>query len=468
MRKITILIICVLMAAILALPVSAAGAASLSASKTTAYRGDTVSVTVKLSGMSQCVAASIEVAISGDGLELTGATAGISGMQVSPNLEKKQFVVFAMSNVDINGNFAVLNFKVKAGASFADNTVSVTVQANGETLTASTKITVACKHNYGKWTSDGTGKHSHTCSICGDKETKNHSWKNACDTKCDDCGYTRTITHKYSTTYSTNAESHYYACTVCGNKKDVQVHTPGEPATEEHGQNCTVCGYEIAPKLDHVHQIQGEQLMDETGHWFDCGTCEEKAEFAEHTYEFECSTTCSVCGYQRVTEHTLAPEEERKWDSDENSHWHTCTVCGEAVDAQEHTSDDHPVTPACSVCGHSLQHVHSYADQWTCDGENHWHECACGEKTDVTAHTLGEGVLTVEPQKDAYGEMVFTCSICGGEKKALVVSAIPELLPWWIACGVLAVLFVGALIIIIVVIVKINKKPAGKFAGSKR
>ena len=48
MKKITMLVICVLLAAVLALPVSAAGSASLSAAKTTAYRGDTVAVTVKL------------------------------------------------------------------------------------------------------------------------------------------------------------------------------------------------------------------------------------------------------------------------------------------------------------------------------------------------------------------------------------------------------------------------------------
>jgi len=469
MRKITLLILCVLLTAILVLPVSAAGSASLAASSTTAYRGDTVSVTVKLSGMASCVAASIEVTVSGDGLDLAGATAGIHGMTVNADANNRQrFLVYSMANTDINGNFAVLNFRVKAGASFTANTVTVAVQANGQTYTATTTVTVACKHNYSNWSSADGSKHSHKCSICGNVETKNHNWRNACDTKCDDCGYTRTITHKYSTTYSTNAESHYFACTVCGSKKDVQIHTPGEPATEEHAQNCTVCGYEIAPKLDHVHKIQGEQLKDETGHWFDCATCEEKAEFAEHSYEFECSTTCSVCGYRRETQHTLAPEEELKWDSDENSHWHTCTVCGEAVDTAEHTSDQHPVTPSCSVCGHSLQHVHAYSDKWTCDGENHWHECACGDKKDVTAHTLGEGVMTVEPQKDAYGEMVFTCTVCGGEKKAMVVSAIPELLPWWIACGVLAVLFVGALALIIVVIVKVNKKPAGKFTGSKR
>ena len=450
-------------------PASAAPQVTMSASNAKPYRGTEITLTIKVADGGNHRSGGIVVNDYDTSLmELVGGEWLLSGTEITDFAVNSKDGVFTFKNTQsISGSVFALKFRIKENAAFKETTVSATLTLSGSSYPVSAKVTVICNHNYSKWAVDGT-KHSHTCSICGNKETKNHSWTNACDTKCDDCGYTRTITHKYSTTYSTNAESHYYACTICGNKKDVQIHTPGEPATEEHGQNCTVCGYEIAPKLDHVHQIQGEQLMDETGHWFDCGTCEEKAEFAEHTYEFECSTTCSVCGYQRVTEHTLAPEEEREWDSDENSHWHTCTVCGEAVDAVEHTSDNHPVTPSCSVCGHPLAHVHVYSEEWTCDGDNHWHECACGDKKYVTAHTLGEGVMTVEPQKDAYGEMVFTCSICGGEKKALVVGATAELLPWWIACGVLAVLFVGALTLIIVVVVKINKKPAGKFADSKR
>ena len=64
MRKITMLVLCVLLAVVLVLPVSAAGSASLSAANATVYRGDTVSVTVKLSGMEKCVAASIEVTVN--------------------------------------------------------------------------------------------------------------------------------------------------------------------------------------------------------------------------------------------------------------------------------------------------------------------------------------------------------------------------------------------------------------------
>ena len=467
MKKAVLLLVLVISVVLMIAPVSAAPTMTMSASNANPHRGTEITLTIKVTNAGKHARGGVTVNYDENLFEIVKGEWLLKNDAVISYFDKSaKDGGFGYDDAeDISGDYFALTLRVKSGAKFGASTVSAVVTLSGTDYSVSTKVTVACKHNYSKWASADGSKHSHKCSICGNVETKNHSWKNACDTKCDDCGYTRNITHKYSTTYSTNAESHYFACTVCGSKKDVQIHLPGDPATEEHGQNCTVCGYEIAPKLDHVHQIQGEQLKDETGHWFDCGTCEEKAEFAEHSYEFECSTTCSVCGFQRETQHTLAPEEELKWESDETAHWHECTVCGEAVDAVEHTSDNHPVTPACSICGHDLAHVHAYADEWKCDGESHWHECACGEKKDVTAHTLGEGVMTVEPQKDSYGEMVFTCSICGGEKKAMVVSAIPELLPWWIACGVLAVAFVGAMVVIIVVVVKINRKPAGKFSG---
>lgn len=45
------------------------------------------------------------------------------------------------------------------------------------------------------------------------------------------------------------------------------------------------------------------------------------------------------------------------------------------------------------------QHTHSYGD-WQKDETNHWHECACGEKADVAAHSYDNDADT-------------TCNVCG-------------------------------------------------------
>ena len=49
-----------------------------------------------------------------------------------------------------------------------------------------------------------------------------------------------------------NEEGHWREC-YCGYVEDVQDHVSSGPATEENAEICTVCGYEIAPKLPHVH-----------------------------------------------------------------------------------------------------------------------------------------------------------------------------------------------------------------------
>ena len=56
------------------------------------------------------------------------------------------------------------------------------------------------------------------------------------------------------------------------------------------------------------------------------------------------------------------------------------------------------------------KHEHSYGTDWKYDATNHWHECSCGEKKDVAAHTFGENTV-----KD--GKVVQICSVCKYEKK---------------------------------------------------
>lgn len=97
-------------------------------------------------------------------------------------------------------------------------------------------------HLYSTTWSNDAENHWHSCSSCNSVNDKSaHTYKNACDTNCDVCGYIRTITHSYNTEWSKNAEKHWYECKVCGSKKDESAHTPGEDATETTDQICTVC-----------------------------------------------------------------------------------------------------------------------------------------------------------------------------------------------------------------------------------
>ena len=105
-------------------------------------------------------------------------------------------------------------------------------------------------HNYASaWTTNKTG-HWHTCSGCTEKSSYAvHSYTNACDPKCDICGYTRTVTHRPESKWSTDKNSHWKLCDLCGQKCEKAAHTPGKAATTTTAQLCTVCSFELAPVI---------------------------------------------------------------------------------------------------------------------------------------------------------------------------------------------------------------------------
>ena len=44
----------------------------------------------------------------------------------------------------------------------------------------------------------------------------------------------------------------------------------------------------------------------------------------------------------------------------------------------------------CSACGYeitaALGHTHAHGTEWKSDEDNHWNECACGDKANTAAH----------------------------------------------------------------------------------
>ena len=122
-------------------------------------------------------------------------------------------------------------------------------------------------------------------------------------------------THTHTADESTwlkDATSHWHKCSTCTEdvKLDEAAHTPGPEATEETPQTCTICGYEIAPVLEHVHSYGTEYKTDEENHWLEC-RFGDKTELAEHDFKWitdkEATETevgskheeCSVCGYKK-------------------------------------------------------------------------------------------------------------------------------------------------------------------------
>lgn len=469
MKRTILFVICVLMmVTLLTAPVSAAGSAQMTITPSTGSptRSDTVVFTVSVSSISNCKA--LGIVINYD----TAYFEWVSG-ECLIDAAMKDFsngtATMAFDAKNVSGNVFRFTLRVKANAKFGGTTaVSGTGSARDTEGTVSigvtaASVTIACNHNYGAWNNAGSS-HTRTCTICGNVETKAHTYDNGCDKYCNQCNAVRETTHKFSTNWSSNADYHWHECTVCGDWADDARHTPGDPATETTAQTCTVCGYEIVPAIGHTHQTDGVWLSDETGHWQNCETCEEKAYYTPHDYAADCDSICDTCEYEREVVHT--PGEE--WSANGEQHWHACAVCGVALDMAEHEADLTAEHPVCSICGAAVTHVHSY-DAWGGDESRHWHECSCGDRQGVTLHRWDDGQVSQTSESDIYGQVVFTCTVCEATKTALAVGAGTQqnMLFWYITCGVLAVALIAAVTVIVVFIVKMNKKPAGKYAGAR-
>ena len=200
--------------------------------------------------------------------------------------------------------------------------------------------------------------------------------------------------HTYGTDWeSDNDDDHYHICSVCSGKADVTPHSYDSgmitiPATETtegvKTYTCSVCHHtktETVPKLSHTHSLSVDYSKDETGHWHTCSGCTEKVDFEAHT---EDSGTVTV----QPTETT------------EGIRVYSCTVCGYVIRTE--------TVPALNS-----EHTHSYGTAWKYDSTNHWHECSCGEKTDISQHISNGGVITVPPTATTAGVRVYSCYICG-------------------------------------------------------
>ena len=248
-------------------------------------------------------------------------------------------------------------------------------------------------HTYGPWRAGNDAGHTHICTVCSQEETADHSWNSGvvtkkptckeagvktftctacnavrtetvakltdhtydhtCDTDCNVCGTTRTVTHHYKSMWSKDQTNHWHECSVCKDKKDVAAHTPGAEATEKTPQTCTTCGYILQAVLGHQHQFSAKWTEDEKGHWHTCSGCEEKDSYTTHRFENTCDPDCSVCGYTREIAHQFA----ETWTADEENHWLVCDHCGlRQGEAVHEPGAEATATTAqsCTICGYEI------------------------------------------------------------------------------------------------------------------
>ena len=302
-------------------------------------------------------------------------------------------------------------------------------------------------HIYGDWIKDDDN-HWKTCS-CGLKgELDAHNYTDNDDMICDTCGYDRTIPHTHGNgqliegqdaSCTLNGWKDYYQCS-CGKiysdsactheitsfeewknneGKITAEHNYGELIEKEEA-TCSSAGFESHYECSVCHALFDEEYnvktenellinIDPTAHaygdWTSNGddthsrVCSLNAEHKETApcSGGESTTTekaiCEVChqpyGDLKVPDHVH--EETGDWKHDENYHWKECE-CGTPGEKVAHSGGTATETEKaiCEICGTSYgelkQHTHDYSDEWKTDGNNHWHECECGEKKDTDQH----------------------------------------------------------------------------------
>ena len=68
-------------------------------------------------------------------------------------------------------------------------------------------------------------------------------------------------------------------------------------------------------------------------------------------------------------------------------------------------------------------HTHKYGTEWKYDETNHWHECECGEKADITAHNF-KWIVDKEATTAEKGSKHEECTVCGYKKTAVDIPKI--------------------------------------------
>jgi hypothetical protein len=93
---------------------------------------------------------------------------------------------------------------------------------------------------------------------------------------------------------------------------------------------------------------------------------------------------------------------------------------GDASDGSDSTMwvlTDLTMTPAADG------HTHKYGTEWKYDETNHWHECECGNKADITAHTFKQ-IIDKEATATKKGSKHEECTVCGYKKAAVDIPKI--------------------------------------------
>ena len=259
---------------------------------------------------------------------------------------------------------------------------------NKNPTTENALIIAKPEHSYGDWVKDNE-KHWKACS-CGLKSSENtHQYDDNSDMICNDCGWDRTVQHTcgnatkqngQGATCTVNGWKDYYKCS-CGKLYTEAACTNEITSFEEwkNGDGKIAAGHsygDLIAKVDATCSATGMQAH------FECSVCHTLFD-ADKAVKTENELTIAI----DANAHTYGV-----WTSNgDGTHTRVCTLNAEHKENGNCAGGTATCTEkaVCATCDTAYGNTaaHSHGSEWKTDANEHWNECACGDKANKAAHT---------------------------------------------------------------------------------
>ena len=213
--------------------------------------------------------------------------------------------------------------------------------------------------------------------------------------------------HEYSDRWVSDENGHWHECTICGDRKDEGEHSFGEwymgPTTDIKIRDCIVCGYsEVRYPLSVTLDSNIEPSATAESGQSLVLTAVASEGSGDYTYTFKINS-------------------DNEWiplvsDSEDPVYEGTViegqtAYCVTVTDSEGSTADAY-------VYIFAIPHEHEFSEGWIYDENNHWHECRCGEKKELAAHTFTEW----EESAAAANMEIRHCTVCGYSERREIVT----------------------------------------------
>lgn len=370
-------------------------------------------------------------------LELVAVKDGSTTIKLLAKTSPFYVTVTAAPTVELTGvTVAPTKVNLELNATYQLSAVKEPVNAAGSLNWESSNTGVATVDSTGKVTAKAQGTAIITVS-CGDKKAT--------------CTVTVDHQHDYSGQpyLYLDPGNHYQECKA-GDGYNIQAHefTPWtDNGNGTHSRHCTVCkmtdGSTYTETAEHtwVWVVDQEAALGQPGKQHEeCTGCHAKRSenteipaLQDYAVTVTGGTATVAAGTPitramegvEVTITADAPETGKVFDK-----WVVLEGNVTLADATKATTTftmpANDVKLEATYKDASPSHTHSYGTDWKYDDTNHWHECECGDKADMAAHSF-QWVIDKAATKEATGIKHEECTVCGAKRSEnTVIDKLPD------------------------------------------